>query len=38
LLEENLEGLPEDEKLLSRVELAITSVLLDAGAGATWLP
>ncbi|HEY7700652.1 MAG TPA: DUF1688 family protein [Vicinamibacteria bacterium] len=36
LLEERLEGLSEEEKLLSRVELAITSVLLDAGAGATW--
>lgn len=36
LLEERLEGLSEEEKLLSRVELAITSVLLDAGAGADW--
>lgn len=36
LLEERLEGLSEEEKLLSRVELAIVSVLLDAGAGADW--
>jgi hypothetical protein len=35
-LEERLEGLSEEEKLLSRVELAVTSVLLDAGAGAAW--
>ncbi len=36
LLEDRLEGLSEEEKLLSRVELAIASVLLDAGAGADW--
>lgn len=36
LFEERLSGLPEEEKLLSRVELAIVSVLLDAGAGPSW--
>ncbi len=36
LLEERLEGLSEEEKLFSRVELAIVSVLLDAGAGPSW--
>jgi hypothetical protein len=36
LLEKRLEGLPEEEKLFSRVELAVVSVLLDAGAGADW--
>jgi hypothetical protein len=36
LLEKRLEGLSDEEKLLSRVELAIVSVLLDAGAGSTW--
>ena len=36
LLERRLEGLSEGEKLLARVELAITSVLLDAGAGPAW--
>lgn len=36
LLEERLEGLSEEEKLLARVELAMVSVLLDAGAGPRW--
>jgi hypothetical protein len=36
LLDQRLEGLPEEEKLPARVELSITSVLLDAGAGAAW--
>jgi hypothetical protein len=29
-------ALPEDERLMARFELVIASVLLDAGAGATW--
>jgi Protein of unknown function (DUF1688) len=32
----SLQGLSEDDKLRSRTELVITSVLLDAGAGPSW--
>ena len=35
--QQSLAGLSEDDKLRARTELVITSVLLDAGAGPTWV-